>query len=124
VEALAVVRPRLVGEALQELPFGRADAECLATEPTGNRELHSYPDAEPPLGRGNRAPQRRPGGFVDLKEMAAYAQSEPTRDFRIAPSDESNMTKYLFDGFKRCLYPVQKFQGDTKCPRYHPGPGL
>ena len=52
-------------------------------------------------------------GFTELKEMA-YSQSDPTMDFRSAPSDKSNMAKYLFDGFKRCLYPVQKFQSDTE----------
>lgn len=52
-------------------------------------------------------------GFTDLKQTA-YTQSEPDSDFRIAPADKSNMAKYLFGGFKRCLYPVQKFQSDPE----------
>ena len=52
-------------------------------------------------------------GFTELKPTA-YAQSEPTSDFRMSPADKSNMAKYLFGGFKRCLYPVQKFQSDSE----------
>jgi type III restriction enzyme len=33
---------------------------------------------------------------------------------RQPPADKSNMAKYLFGGFKRCLYPVQKFQSDAE----------
>ena len=36
------------------------------------------------------------------------------RDFRNSPSDKSNMAKYVFGGFERCLYPVQKFQSDSE----------
>lgn len=52
-------------------------------------------------------------GFTELKQTA-YAQSEPTSDFRVSPADKSNLTKYLFSGFKRCLYPVQKYQSDSE----------
>jgi type III restriction enzyme len=31
-----------------------------------------------------------------------------------SPADKSNMAKYLFGGFQRCLYPVQKFQSDAE----------
>jgi type III restriction enzyme len=52
-------------------------------------------------------------GFSDLKE-SAYTASEPARDYRQPPADKSNMAKYLFGGFKRCLFPVQKFQSDAE----------
>ena len=32
----------------------------------------------------------------------------------MSPSDKSNTAKYLFGGFKRCLYPVQKFASDAE----------
>ena len=32
----------------------------------------------------------------------------------MSPSDKSNMAKYLFNGFARCLYPLQKFQSDPE----------
>jgi hypothetical protein len=30
------------------------------------------------------------------------------------PPDKSNMSRYLFGGFSRCLYPTQKFQSDAE----------
>ena len=54
-------------------------------------------------------------GFSDMKSSAYTASaSEPVRDYRQPPADKSNMAKYLFGGFKRCLYPVQKFQSDAE----------
>lgn len=43
----------------------------------------------------------------------AVARETPL-DFRLAPADKSNMARYLFGGFERCLYPVQKFQSDAE----------
>jgi type III restriction enzyme len=54
-------------------------------------------------------------GFSELKPSAyTAAASEPVLDYRVPPADKSNMAKYLFGGFKRCLYPVQKFQSDSE----------
>ena len=54
-------------------------------------------------------------GFTELKQSAYTASpKEPPLDFRLSPADKSNMAKYLFGGFRRCLYPVQKFQSDTE----------
>ena len=54
-------------------------------------------------------------GFTELKPSAyTVSAQEPTLDFRRSPADKSNMAKYLFDGFHRCLYPVQKFQSDSE----------
>jgi type III restriction enzyme len=54
-------------------------------------------------------------GFTELRPSAYTASaSEPVMDFRRAPDDKSNMAKYLFGGFKKCLYPVQKFQSDSE----------
>jgi type III restriction enzyme len=54
-------------------------------------------------------------GFSELKP-SAYTASEtnPVLDYRQPPADKSNMAKYLFGGFKYCLYPVQKFQSDSE----------
>lgn len=35
-------------------------------------------------------------------------------DHRVSPDDKSNMAKYLFGGFSRCLYPIQKFASDAE----------
>jgi type III restriction enzyme len=54
-------------------------------------------------------------GFTGLKQ-SAYTQAvrEPPADYRTEPADKSNMAKYLFGGFQRCLYPVQKFGSDPE----------
>jgi type III restriction enzyme len=54
-------------------------------------------------------------GFTALRPSAyTAAAGEQPLDFRISPSDKSNMARYLFGGFKRCLYSVQKFQSDAE----------
>ena len=53
------------------------------------------------------------GGFSEIKPVT-YTQSIPTMNFRVSPPDKSNMPRYLFDGFARCLHPVQKFQSDPE----------
>ncbi|MBI2928330.1 MAG: DEAD/DEAH box helicase family protein [Verrucomicrobia bacterium] len=54
-------------------------------------------------------------GFTELKPCAyTAAEGEPPLDFRHSPADKSNMAKYLFGGFAKCLYPVQKFQSDSE----------
>jgi type III restriction enzyme len=54
-------------------------------------------------------------GFTELKPSAYTAVAgAPPLDFRQPPDDKSNMAKYLFGGFSRCLYPVQKFQSDAE----------
>jgi type III restriction enzyme len=54
-------------------------------------------------------------GFSELKPSAYTAPAtEPVLDYRQPPADKSNMPKYLFGGFQRCLYPVQKFQSDPE----------
>ena len=54
-------------------------------------------------------------GFIDLKEPAyTHFAEELPADYRVSPPDKSNMAKYLFGGFQRCLYPVQKFDSDAE----------
>jgi type III restriction enzyme len=54
-------------------------------------------------------------GFTALKPSAYTASAtEPALNYHVSPADKSNMAKYLFGGFARCLYPVQKFQSDTE----------
>ena len=52
-------------------------------------------------------------GFSELKPSAYTASAtDSVLDYRLPPADKSNMAKYLFGGFQRCLYSVQKFQSD------------
>ena len=47
-------------------------------------------------------------GFTALRPSAyTAAAGEQPLQFRTSPADKSNMSKYLFGGFARCLYPVQ-----------------
>ena len=54
-------------------------------------------------------------GFTELKQSAySYSVAEPQIDYRVSPEDKSNMSKFLFGGFERCLYPVQKFDSEAE----------
>lgn len=54
-------------------------------------------------------------GFSALKESAysTLAGQEPL-NYKVSPADKTNMAKYLFGGFSKCLYPVQKFDSDAE----------
>jgi type III restriction enzyme len=53
--------------------------------------------------------------FTELKESAfTVAAEDSIKDYRVAPTDKSNFSKYLFGGFSKCLYPVQKFDSNTE----------
>ena len=54
-------------------------------------------------------------GFTALRPSAyTAAAGDQPHDLRMSPADKSNMSRYLFGGFKRCLYSVQKFQSDAE----------
>jgi type III restriction enzyme len=54
-------------------------------------------------------------GCTELKTSAyTYSVLEAPADYRVAPAEKSNMAKFLFGGFKRCLYSVQKFDSDAE----------
>jgi type III restriction enzyme len=54
-------------------------------------------------------------GFTELRESAyTISAGQAALDYRLAPADKSNMAKYLFTGFSRCLYTIQKFHSDAE----------
>lgn len=54
-------------------------------------------------------------GFMELKPSAFTNRAdEPVYDFHNTVEDKSRIGQMLFGGFKRCLYPIQKFQSDTE----------
>ncbi len=54
-------------------------------------------------------------GFTELKDCAyTTGKNEEPLNFRHSPADKTNMPKYLFSGFERCLYPYQKFHSDSE----------
>lgn len=52
-------------------------------------------------------------GMSELKESAFKAE-DATLDFRVQPRDRGNIARYVFAGFRRCLYPVQKFHSNPE----------
>ncbi len=54
-------------------------------------------------------------GFTELKPSAVtLGADDVVLDFRVSPKDKTNMARYLFGGFERCLYPHQKFHSDAE----------
>jgi type III restriction enzyme len=54
-------------------------------------------------------------GFTELKQSAyTVAEKDSLLDFHHSPEDKSNMARYLFGGFERCLYQKQKFHSDSE----------
>jgi type III restriction enzyme len=53
-------------------------------------------------------------GFTTLKDSAYNTSPKNRLDFRFSPPDKSNMSKYLFTGFSKCLYKEQKFQSEAE----------
>jgi len=54
-------------------------------------------------------------GFSPLKESAySVLAGQAPLDFKVSPADKTNMAKYLFGGFSKCLYSVQKFDSDSE----------
>jgi type III restriction enzyme len=51
-------------------------------------------------------------GFTSLKDSAYTTNANECLDYRYSPPDKSNMSKYLFTGFSKCLYAQQKFQSE------------
>jgi len=53
-------------------------------------------------------------GFTELRESAYTALREAPLDYRVPPADKSNMARYLFGGFNKCLSTVTKFHSDSE----------
>ena len=49
-------------------------------------------------------------GFTALKDSVYNTSPKNRLHYRFSPPDKSNMSKYLFTGFSKCLYKEQKFQ--------------
>lgn len=53
-------------------------------------------------------------GFTALRESAYTVHLHNCLNYRHSPTDKSNMSKYLFTGFSKCLYSEQKFQSEAE----------
>ncbi len=54
-------------------------------------------------------------GFTELRESAYTASAKETvLDFRTPPADKGKIGQFVYGGFERCLYRLQKFDSDTE----------
>ncbi|AQR72859.1 DEAD/DEAH box helicase [Sphingomonas sp. LM7] len=53
-------------------------------------------------------------GFTELRESAYTTLREAPLNYRVPPTDKSNMARYLFGGFSKCLSTVTKFHSDSE----------
>jgi type III restriction enzyme len=54
-------------------------------------------------------------GFTELKPCSyTITAGHAPRSYRETVDDRGDIKQMLFDGFKRCLYPLQKFDSDTE----------
>ena len=106
-QVVAHLRAKLSDEEVADLL--RARDESLAKLVHSQMQAHYEEGAD----AGYEVVVRR--GWTELKTSAfTAAEGEEPLNFRAAPSDKSNMARYLFGGFRRCLYPTQKFQSDAE----------
>ena len=106
-QVVAHLRAKLSEEQVADLL--RARDESLAKLVHSQMQAHYEEGAD----AGYDVVVRR--GWTELKNSAfTAAEGEAPLNFRAAPPDKSNMARYLFGGFHRCLYPTQKFQSDAE----------
>jgi len=90
-------------------PVLRQQGEVLARLIHGQMQVHYEEGAD----EGYEATVHR--GWTELRPCAyTTAAGESPRDFRQAPPDLSRIGTYLFGGFRKCLYPVQKFHSNPE----------
>lgn len=53
-------------------------------------------------------------GFTEIRGTAHTAEAGEPLDYRSPPSDKSNMARYVFGGFSKCLTTVARFQSDAE----------
>ncbi|WP_114521482.1 DEAD/DEAH box helicase family protein [Altererythrobacter sp. ZODW24] len=53
-------------------------------------------------------------GFTEIRGSAHTAEEGEPLDYRSPPADKSNMARYIFGGFSKCLTTVARFQSDSE----------
>jgi type III restriction enzyme len=53
-------------------------------------------------------------GFTEIRSSAHTSERQAPLDYRTSPADKSNMARYLFGGFSKCLTNVARFQSDSE----------
>lgn len=90
----------------QVLEFHGGEIACIVH---AQMQLHFWRAGE----LGDRVEVR--SGFIPLRSSVYRVPAgRPPLDFRLSPADKSNMARYVFGGFSRCLFSVQKFHSDVE----------
>ena len=80
----------------------------IATNLHAQMQAHAYEDA-------TKYEVNVSAGFSPLKASAfTHNGNHEIRDIRQAPPQLSQIGRYVFGGFAKCLYPLQKFDSDTE----------
>ncbi len=54
-------------------------------------------------------------GFMTLRSNSySIPDGETARDFRVPVTEKQEIRRMLFGGYRKCLYPIQKFDSDTE----------
>ncbi|WP_156254720.1 DEAD/DEAH box helicase [Sandarakinorhabdus oryzae] len=53
-------------------------------------------------------------GFTEIRSSAHTSEKTEPLDYRLPPADKSNMARYLFGGYSKCLLTPVRFQSDTE----------
>jgi len=98
------------GLIFQKMKFARF---YVATN--DHRAVHPCAAADAPLGRcGGLRGEGEQGLHRTQGKRLHVCGAGAAGGLSVSPADKSNMAKYLFGGFQRCLYPVQKFDSDAE----------
>lgn len=90
-------------------PVLRQQGEALARLIHGQMQSHYHEGSDD----GHEVTVHR--GWTEIRPCAyTVVEGEAPRDYREAPPDLSAIGRYLFGGFRRCLYPVQKFHSNPE----------
>jgi len=104
-EALAHLRGYLAEKEI--MPVVRVNARTIADIIHGQMQAHATIDAS----EGYEVKVSR--GYVPFRPSAytTYVEEE-TLDYKTPPPQKADIRKYIYGGFKRCLYPLMKFDSD------------
>jgi type III restriction enzyme len=106
-QAVAHLRSYLDPEEVE--PVLRQQGEALARLIHGQMQSHYHEGSDD----GYEVTVHR--GWTAIRPCAyTAAEGEAPRDYPEAPPDLSGIGRYLFGGFRRCLYPVQKFHSNPE----------
>lgn len=106
---------QMVAHLRKDLSYEQAESVLQAQDEALARLIHAQMQAHYQEGAAEGYEVVVKRGWTALKESAVTAPAgQAPLDFRVAPPDKNNIARYVFGGFRRCLYDVQKFQSDPE----------